>query len=68
MMDFRHCRDSRFSAAAARALLDSNRWGDAVNGVDIGFAGGLNNGACVGIQGLKIAPLTLVEKDIKGQG
>src|SRR5690606_4449969 len=68
MVDFRHRGHGRFAAPAAGALLDGYRGGNAVDGVDVGLAGGLNDGACVGVERFQIAALPFVEQDIEGEG
>ena len=56
-----------FAATARQALLDGDCWGDAVDRVDLGAACRLHDAAGVGVQRFQIAPLTLVEEDVKGK-
>ena len=65
MIDLGQRRDGALAAAAARALLDRDGRRNAVDGVDVGAAGGLDELARVRVQRLEIAALALGEQDVE---
>src|SRR5450759_5828987 len=65
MIDLGERRDGALSAAAARALFDRNGRRNAVDRIYVGPRGGLHELTRVGVQGFKIAALTLFEDDVK---
>ena len=67
MVDLGECCDGALAAAAAGALLDGNRRRDAEDRIDVGARGRLHELPCVGVQGLEVAPLALVEEDVEGE-
>ena len=65
MIDLGERCDGALSAAAARALLDRNGRRNAVDRIHVGTRGGLHELTRIGVQGFKVAALTLVEDDVK---
>ena len=65
--DLRGGADGRFAAAAAQALLDGDGGRDAVHRIDLGPAGGLHDGARVGVEAFEVAALAFVEQNVEGQ-
>src|SRR5678816_3007160 len=59
--------DGRFAASARSALLDRNRWWNAVDRIDVGPACRLHDRSCVCIERFQIAALALIEKDVERQ-
>ena len=68
MIDLGQRRDGALAAAAARALLDRDGRRNAVDGVDVGAAGGLDELARVRVQRLEIAALAFGEQDVERDG
>lgn len=68
VMDFRHGGHGRLASAAAGALFDRHGGRDAEDGVHVGLAGRLHDGARIGVERFEVAPLAFVEQDVEGQG
>ncbi|MQM38925.1 hypothetical protein KBTX_02946 [wastewater metagenome] len=68
VVDLRHGGDRGLAPAAAGALLDGHGRGNAEDRVHVRARGGLDELAGVGVQGLQVAPLALVEEDVEGHG
>ena len=60
--------DGGLAPATREALLDGHGGRDAVDRIDLGPPRRLDDGAGVGIEAFQVAPLALVEQDVKGQG
>src|SRR3546814_9780557 len=67
MMDLRHGGDGGLAASAAGALLDRDGGRYSVDGIDIGLAGRLDDGACIGVQRFQVAALAFVEQNVERQ-
>ena len=65
VIDLGQRRDGALAAAAARALLDRDGRRNAVYGVDVGAAGGLDELARVRVQRLEVAALAFGEQDVE---
>ena len=65
VIDLGQRRDGALAAAAARALLDRDGRRNAVHGVDVGAAGGLDELARVRVQRLEVAALAFGEQDVE---
>ena len=68
VMDLGHRGHGGLASATAGALLDGDRGRDPEDGVHVGLAGRLHDGAGVGVERFQVAALAFVEEDVEGQG
>ena len=67
MPDFGGGAHGGLAPAARQPLLDGDGGRNAVDRIDLGPTGGLDDGARIGIERLQIAALAFVEQDVEGQ-